>query len=81
MEIQIFELGNPEGRGAQAVLEIQVDGGGGVGGWSMNNPLHLLTSKYAANEYSSLRTIHKIYAVGKNNIYAYSIYIYIHIFS
>ena len=22
-----FELGNPEGRGAQAVLEIQVDGG------------------------------------------------------
>ena len=33
MEIQmgegIFELGNPEGRGAQAVLEIQVDGGGG----------------------------------------------------
>ena len=31
MEIQIFELGNPEGRGAQAVLEIQVDGGGGGG--------------------------------------------------
>ena len=34
MEIQmgrgVFELGNPEGRGAQAVLEIQVDGGGGV---------------------------------------------------
>ena len=33
MEIQmgrgVFELGNPEGRGAQAVLEIQVDGGGG----------------------------------------------------
>ena len=32
MEIQmgggVFELGNPEGRGAQAVLEIQVDGGG-----------------------------------------------------
>ena len=27
----IFELGNPEGRGAQAVLEIQVDGGGGGG--------------------------------------------------
>ena len=32
MEIQrggggrVFELGNPEGRGAQAVLEIQVDG-------------------------------------------------------
>ena len=25
----IFELGNPEGRGAQAVLEIQVEGGGG----------------------------------------------------
>ena len=23
----VFELGNPEGRGAQAVLEIQVDGG------------------------------------------------------
>ena len=22
----VFELGNPEGRGAQAVLEIQVDG-------------------------------------------------------
>ena len=33
MEIQmgrgVFELGNPEGRGAEAVLEIQVDGGGG----------------------------------------------------
>ena len=33
MEIQVgggvFELGNPEGRGAQAVLEIQVEGGGG----------------------------------------------------
>ena len=32
MEIQmgggVFELGNPEGRGAQAVLEIQVEGGG-----------------------------------------------------
>ena len=26
----VFELGNPEGRGAQAVLEIQVEGGGGV---------------------------------------------------
>ena len=26
----VIELGNPEGRGAQAVLEIQVDGGGGV---------------------------------------------------
>ena len=25
----VFELGNPEGRGAQAVLEIQGDGGGG----------------------------------------------------
>ena len=25
----VFELGNPEGRGAQAVLEIQVEGGGG----------------------------------------------------
>ena len=23
----VFELGNPEGRGAQAVLEIQVEGG------------------------------------------------------
>ena len=33
MEVQmgegIFELANPEDRGAQAVLEIQVDGGGG----------------------------------------------------
>ena len=33
MEIQmgggVFELGNPEGRGAQAVLEIQVEGGEG----------------------------------------------------
>ena len=33
MEIQmgggVFELGNPEGRGAEAVLEIQVDGEGG----------------------------------------------------
>ena len=25
----VFELGNPEGRGAEAVLEIQVDGEGG----------------------------------------------------
>ena len=25
----VFEPGNPEGRGAQAVLEIQVEGGGG----------------------------------------------------
>ena len=25
----VFELGNPEWRGAQAVLKIQVDGGGG----------------------------------------------------
>ena len=26
----VFELGNPEGRGAEAVLEIQVDRGGGI---------------------------------------------------
>ena len=26
----VFKLGNPEGRGAQAVLEIQVEAGGGV---------------------------------------------------
>ena len=25
----VFELGNPEGRGAQAVLEIRVEGGAG----------------------------------------------------
>ena len=25
---EVFELGNPEWRGAQAVLEIQVEGGG-----------------------------------------------------
>ena len=35
MEIQmgggVFELGNPEGRGAEAVLEIQVDWGGDGG--------------------------------------------------
>ena len=34
MEIQtgggVFELGNPDGRGAQTVLEIQVEGGGRV---------------------------------------------------
>ena len=34
MEIQmggeVFELGNPEWRGAQVVLEIPVEGGGGV---------------------------------------------------
>ena len=34
MEIQmgegVFEPGNPDGRGAQAVLEIQVERGGGV---------------------------------------------------
>ena len=29
MEGGVFELGNPEWRGPQAVLEIQVDGGGG----------------------------------------------------
>ena len=29
----VFELGNPEGRGAQAVLEIQVEGGGGLLSW------------------------------------------------
>ena len=52
MEIQmgggVFELGNPEGRGAQAVLEIQVDGGvknrafsrGGVD-FFWNNPLEI----------------------------------------
>ena len=28
MEWRVFELGNPEGRGAQSVLEIQVWGGG-----------------------------------------------------
>ena len=51
MEIQmgggIFELGNPEGRGVQAVLEIQVGGGGGQktvpSSWGVdffwNNPL------------------------------------------
>ena len=31
MGVGVFELGNPEGRGTQAVLEIQVDGGGGEG--------------------------------------------------
>ena len=30
MGARVFELGNPEWRGARAVLEIQVDGGGGV---------------------------------------------------
>ena len=25
----LFQLGNPKGRGVQAILEIQVDGGGG----------------------------------------------------
>ena len=40
----VFELGNPEGRGAQAVLEIQVEGGGDFchGGVDFfgNNPMH-----------------------------------------
>ena len=51
MEIQmgggVFELGNPEGRGAQAVLEIQVEGGGGqktvpsvVGVWIFSGITH-----------------------------------------
>ena len=52
MEIQmggeVFELGNPEWRGAQAVLEIQVDGGGGgqktvpsvVGVWIFSGITH-----------------------------------------
>ena len=43
----VFELGNPEGRGTQAVLEIQVEGrsknrafrGGGVD-FFWNNPFH-----------------------------------------
>ena len=50
MEIQmgggVFELGNPEGRGAQAVLEIQVGGGSknrafhcGDVGFFWNNPI------------------------------------------
>ena len=29
MECGVFELGNPEGEGAQVVLEIKVEGGGG----------------------------------------------------
>ena len=52
MEIQmggVFELGNPEWRGAQAVLEIQVDGGGSKnrasrrGGVDVfwNNPMYM----------------------------------------
>ena len=45
----VFELGNPEGRGAQVVLEIQVERGGGSknrafrhGGvdFFWNNPMH-----------------------------------------
>ena len=44
----VFELGNPEGRGAQAVLEIQVGGGGskncafrrGGVNFFWNNPLY-----------------------------------------
>ena len=44
----VFELGNPEGRGAQAVLEIQVERGGSKnrafrhGGvdFFWNNPMH-----------------------------------------
>jgi len=55
----VFELGNPEGRGAQEVLEIQVGGGGGsktvpsvMGVWlfsgmthsCMNHPSQELTS-------------------------------------
>ena len=47
----VFELGNPEGRGAQAVVEIQVGGGGSKnrvfrrGGvdFFWNNPLLILT--------------------------------------
>ena len=53
MEIQtgggVFELGNPQWRGAQAVLEIQVDGGvkkpclpSGVWIFFWNNPLHVI---------------------------------------
>ena len=46
----VFELGNPEGRGAQAVLEIQVDEGsknrafrrGGLD-FFWNNPLGLVS--------------------------------------
>ena len=44
----VFGLGNPEGRGAQAVLEIQVEGGGGgqktvpsvVGVWIFSGITH-----------------------------------------
>ena len=46
----VFKLGNPEGRGAEAVLEIQGDGGGvkncafrrGGMDFFWNNPLHYL---------------------------------------
>ena len=49
----VFELGNPKGRGAQAVLEIQVGGGGGSknrafrhGGVNFfwNNPIQMFFS-------------------------------------
>ena len=39
----------------------------------------LLTSKYATNEYSSLRIIHKIYAVGQKK-FMHTVYIYIYIY-
>ena len=48
---EVFELGNPEWRGAQAVLEIQVDGGGGqktvpsvVGVWIFSGITHCPSS-------------------------------------
>ena len=62
MEIQmgggIFELGNPEGRGAQAVLEIQVEGGGGqktvpsvVGVWIFSGITHCCRKIYYISRY------------------------------
>ena len=46
----LFELGNPEGRRAEAVLDIQVDGGGGgkkivpsvVGVWIFSGITHCM---------------------------------------
>ena len=58
----VFELGNPEGRGAQAVLEIQVGRGGGGGSknrafcpggvdFFWNNPMRIWLYSLATNQY------------------------------
>ena len=79
MEIQmvggVFELGNPEGRGTQALLEIQVEGGGGVKkpclpSWTLdffwNNPI-TVNKKNQANKCIFFRTFLVLFCFKMND--------------